>query len=103
MGIPIRKPWAHRTPETEVKRIRGRKGQAARLRRLTSEPLCVDCKAAGSVKAAEVVDHIVPLAKGGDDIDSNCRSLCHDCHRKRTAEQFGFKSKQTVGDDGWPT
>lgn len=102
MARPDRKPWAHRTPETELKRIRGRKGQALRQRRLMADPICRDCKAQGKVTATQVIDHIIPLAKGGEDVDSNCRGLCYACHDKRTAEQFGFKSKQTVGVDGWP-
>jgi 5-methylcytosine-specific restriction protein A len=54
------------------------------------------------VTEAEVIDHIVPLALGGTDDDSNCRALCHPCHEKRTAEQFGHRIKQEIGLDGWP-
>lgn len=85
------------------KRIRGRKGQQMRARRLrAASGLCVDCRAAGRVRAADVIDHIIPLALGGMDIDSNCRALCDDCHHKRTAEQFGHKQKVEIGSDGWP-
>jgi hypothetical protein len=35
------------------------------------------------------VDHIVPLTKGGLDVDGNTRNLCFDHHREVTAEQFG--------------
>jgi 5-methylcytosine-specific restriction protein A len=58
--------------------------------------------AEGKITAAEVVDHIKPLALGGEDVDDNVRSLCHSHHAKRTAEQFGFQRKQRVGTDGWP-
>ena len=83
-------------------RVRGRLGVANRLRRLHNEPLCRDCKSAGLVRAATVVDHIIPLALGGSDRDDNVRSLCADCHRVRTAEQFGHKLKRATGFDGWP-
>jgi 5-methylcytosine-specific restriction protein A len=52
---------------------------------------------------ASVVDHTLPLALGGKDIDSNTRNLCDPCHAKRTAEQFGHRPKVEIGEDGWPT
>lgn len=74
-----------------------------RKRRLQAEPLCRDCKAKGRITAATVPDHIIPLAKGGTDTDDNIRCLCTDCHRTRTAEQFGHrKQHQVIGTDGWP-
>jgi 5-methylcytosine-specific restriction protein A len=85
-----------------VERLKGRLGVAQRLRRLRAEPLCRDCKSAGIVRAATVPDHIVPLAQGGMDIDSNIRCLCAPCHRVRTAQQFGHRLKRPTGVDGWP-
>jgi len=85
-------------------RLRGRKAVAQRLRRLRNEPVCRDCAQAGRDTIATVPDHIVPLAKGGTDDDHNIRCLCHDCHRVRTAEQFGYRNPiSRVDDDGWPT
>lgn len=83
-------------------RIRGRAGVALRKLRLSrTHGLCEDCLTKGLVKAASVVDHIKPLALGGEDVDSNTRNLCNPCHDKRTAEQFGHKHKPTIGADGW--
>ena len=83
-------------------RVRGRRGVAMRLRRLSANPLCEDCLAKGLSVAATVPDHITPIALGGSDIDDNIRCLCAPCHEVRTAEQFGFKRKPTIGLDGWP-
>lgn len=83
-------------------RIRGRKGQELRRRRLANEPLCRDCTSKGRVTLATTPDHIIPLAQGGTDTDDNIRCLCQPCHEIRTAEQFGYRRKQTVGADGWP-
>ena len=86
-----------------AERLRGRAAVVQRLRRLQAEPLCQDCAARGLVREATVPDHIVPLAKGGSDDDSNIRCLCADCHKARTAEQFGHRRRVAVGPDGWPT
>lgn len=84
-------------------RIRGRKHGIIRKRRMArTKWLCEDCLAKGRCQTADVVDHIVPLAHGGQDVDENTRNLCHECHEKRTAEQFGHRKRVTIGEDGWP-
>ncbi len=86
------------------KRIRGRRGVELRKRRLArSKFLCEDCYNATPqrIRAAEIVDHINPLAPGGEDVDENTRNLCKPCADKRTAEQFGFRKKQRISLDGW--
>ena len=85
-----------------AERLRGRQAVAQRLRRLRAEPLCRDCATLDVVREATVPDHIVPLAHGGSDDDSNIRCLCAECHIRRTAEQFGLRRKVAVGSDGWP-
>lgn len=84
------------------KRIRGRKGQELRYRRLRNEPLCRMCKAEGRVTEATVPDHIVPLAKGGEDTDDNIRCLCAEHHDKVTRQEFGQRERVEIGADGWP-
>lgn len=72
-----------------VERLRGRAGQRQRQRRLRhTNGLCELCLAAGLTRLADVVDHIVPLARGGSDEDVNTRNLCDEHHREVTAEQF---------------
>jgi 5-methylcytosine-specific restriction protein A len=100
MHIPMRP--VNFNAQIATPRLRGRAAVAQRLRRLRAEPLCRDCAAKGIVTAATVVDHIVPLALGGDDSDANTRSLCTPCHGTRTAEQFGHRKRVAVGFDGWP-
>lgn len=85
-----------------TERIRGRRGVELRKRRLAAEPLCRLCRADGIVRAAQVIDHIVPLAKGGEDVDENCRALCHEHHAEVTAKQFGHRVRQRISPDGWP-
>jgi 5-methylcytosine-specific restriction protein A len=60
----------------------------ARAAWLAEHPLCVACEKRGVVKAATVVDHIVPHR--GDpikfwDSGNNWCSLCVSCHNRKTA------------------
>ena len=59
------------------RRKRGRAGQADRARRLKLFPLCAHCEAEGIVRATDIIDHVIPLALGGLDVDENCQGLCN--------------------------
>jgi 5-methylcytosine-specific restriction protein A len=50
--------------------------------------LCCKCGALGSV-----VDHIVPLWKGGSDEPENKQTLCDPCHAEKTAQEAAERSK----------
>jgi len=39
------------------------------------------------VRAADEVDHIVPLSRGGGDERSNLQPLCRPCHAAKTARE----------------
>ena len=84
-------------------RLRGRAAVVQRERRLRrTHGLCELCLERNLVIPATVVDHTIPLAKGGSDEDDNTRNLCDPCHAKVTAQQFGHKPKVEIGLDGWP-
>ena len=87
-----------------TERLRGRAGVRQRtLRKQRTHYLCELCMDKGRVEPATVVDHIIPLSKGGSDEDSNTRNLCDQHHAEVTAQQFGYKKpKQPIGVDGWP-
>jgi 5-methylcytosine-specific restriction protein A len=99
-----RKPWQHTGPD---KRLRGRAGVAQRKRRLArTDGLCEMCEAEGLVTLATVVNHKVPLARGGEDIDSNTENLCARHDTEVTARQFGKAQPvqaKGIGRDGRPT
>ncbi|MCC6611174.1 MAG: HNH endonuclease [Burkholderiales bacterium] len=69
------------------------KQQWKRLRRqqLRREPLCRMCLDRGITMPAVDVDHIIPIADGGEPWAlENLRSLCHDDHSRVTrASQTG--------------
>lgn len=90
------------TASSKDKRIRGHKGVALRKRRMMrTNYLCEDCLAEGKLTQATIVDHILPLSLGGEDVDENTRNLCDHCADKRTAEQFDRPVKRQGGLDGW--
>ena len=65
-----------------------------RLLHLSNEPLCRLCAAQGRVTAADLVDHILPIADGGAVLDEdNLQSLCRRCHDAKTAEDLAKRRK----------
>ena len=62
---------------------------SARWRRLRDyfiarHPLCAECLKNGVITPAVIVDHIVPIAEGGAELDeSNLQSLCPACHNRK--------------------
>ena len=52
------------------------------------EPLCRVHAQAGYTVVAEMVDHIVPIARGGAPLDDdNLESLCCSCHQRKTERE----------------
>lgn len=65
----------HRRPTPA--RIRGNKLQKLRRALFARQPFCAHC---GRILAgAWIRDHIVPLAEGGLDLESNVQALCIPC------------------------
>lgn len=57
-----------------------------------SFPLCAECRRNNIIKAAEVVDHIIPWPVCEDFFDTtNLQSLCQDCNRTK-----GNKDKKLI-------
>lgn len=67
--------------------MRGRKLQQARQRLFAEQPLCVLCLQQGRYALATIRDHIVPLAEGGVDDDTNVQGLCNDCSDTKTRQE----------------
>ena len=91
-------------PIKPTPRARGRRAVAQRLRRLKrTAGLCEHCQARGIVRLATVVDHKIPLSRGGLDVDENTQNLCDEHNRDVTAEQFNYRRRRVeIGIDGWP-
>lgn len=86
-------------------RIRGRRLQREREALFAEQPLCVRClaKTPRRVTVATQRDHIVALANGGEDTPENTQPLCAECNLEKRNEELGYKPRQQIGPDGWPT
>lgn len=73
-----RAQWAKKP--TATKRITGRRLQRMREALFARKPLCAECQRNDRVTLATQRDHIVPLAEGGADDETNEQGLCDDCH-----------------------
>ena len=96
---PLHRPQGYRTEEQKRKEADARRGTSAqrgydsrwrRIRRqvLSMEPLCRFCKDEGTIKAAEVVDHIDGNSRNNE--RENLRPLCKHHHDQRTARDQGW-------------
>lgn len=84
-AVRMTKSWSNRSPSSDV-RLRGRKLQQAREELLKRSPCCAKCHRALSLSSMER-DHIVNLADGGTDDDSNVQALCIPCHQAKTQSE----------------
>ena len=71
---------------TAAERGYGSEWRRARDHYLQLHPLCVECAKKGIIRAASVVDHIVPH-RGDQSLfwdQSNWQALCKSCHDQKT-------------------
>ena len=83
------KPFAGQSQASPSRRGYGRDWQALRIRKLQTDPLCAFHQERGETVLAEVVDHIKPISEApGLRLDwDNLRSLCKNCHDRRTLSE----------------
>ena len=66
----------------DINKKYGRAWRQIRKRYATAHPLCEMCLKEGRLTPVEEVHHIIPLADGGTNEESNLMSLCRSCHEK---------------------
>jgi 5-methylcytosine-specific restriction protein A len=83
--LPERKPYeGYRHNNTDF--YQSRRWRSLRALKLQKDPLCEECMRKGVLVPAQMVDHIVPINKGGAPLDlNNLQSLCNHCHAVKTA------------------
>jgi len=83
--MPERKPFGGRAVDN-TKFYQSTPWRKLREKVLQERPMCEECRKHGIMKEAKVVDHIVPIVKGGAPLDeSNLQPLCHQCHNAKSA------------------
>lgn len=90
-----RTQWVKRP--TATKRTTGRKLQRMRAALFARCPLCAECQRQGRVTLATQRDHIVPLAEGGADDETNEQALCDDCHALKSQAEAARGVRRTAG------
>lgn len=77
---------ARRGFDAEVGFYQSSRWRALRATVLREQPLCCACAESGLLVAAQVVDHVRPIKRGGERFDrANLQSLCVSCHNRKTA------------------
>lgn len=64
---------------------------AAKMRRAVRKSMGADCASCLRffLPSQLDIDHVLPLAKGGEDVEGNVQALCKQCHKTKTAIDFG--------------
>jgi 5-methylcytosine-specific restriction protein A len=58
-----------------------------RARLFAAHPWCVRCLADGRQTRATIRDHVINLAEGGLDDETNEQAICDACHLKKTEKE----------------
>jgi 5-methylcytosine-specific restriction protein A len=86
---PRHRPVNHRKEPRPTAHQRGYDRQHRKMREqeLAEQPLCVYCLAQGLIVAAEEIDHVVPVSRGGATHDPENRvPACRACNQAKKAK-----------------
>ena len=80
-------------------RKRGRAAMVDRKRIMERDGgMCLLCNR----QIATQVDHVIPLFKGGQDVDDNKQCVCDECHNRKTILERGGTYNAGTRIDGTP-
>lgn len=86
--MPEKKPAASRWTNANQKFYDSSAWKSLRKMQLDKFPLCAECEKKGVLTPGQVVDHIIPMNKGGEALSmNNLQTLCHRCHNKKSAKE----------------
>ena len=80
-----------------------RKYQKARAAFLHDHPLCAECERNGIIRAADELDHIVPVRDNPDGFwdSENWQGLCRACHEAKTARENWHQAGESPERAAW--
>lgn len=56
--------------------------------KLQLNPLCEECERNGRIVSGRVIDHIIPISRGGGALSlENLQTLCDSCHNKKSGQE----------------
>lgn len=71
-----------------------RQWRAIRKIKLNMNPLCEHCQHSNVIKAAVIVDHIIPIQFGGEKTNiTNLQSLCRQCDNRKAGQDSHIYKK----------
>ena len=86
--VPERKAFERETDNSEFYNSWPWRKAAKRYR--LANPLCFECEKNDIVTPVKVVDHIIPINRGGDKLnEKNFQSLCESCHNRKSSSEKG--------------
>jgi 5-methylcytosine-specific restriction protein A len=95
--------WANKR---DVGRLTGRPWRRLReqvLKRDNYLCQCAECATRLVPLAADEVDHVIPLSRGGTNHPDNLRAINSEHHRLKSQTESGAgSSRVAIGPDGWP-
>jgi len=68
-----------------------------RARLFATDPWCADCKKEGTHTRATIRDHVIPLAEGGRDDETNEQGLCQRHSDAKTQRESARGVRRSVG------
>jgi len=99
----VRRPWMPERGAQEgrshpnTKFYQSKAWRELRAVKLDRFPLCEECQRRGVTTLAKMVDHIVPINKGGAPLDLvNLQSLCHPCHNRKSGGEAQKNKRRDI-------